>query len=755
MSYRSKHVVCVKWRSSRVGIGAGLVAVVVNALLAGFPALAVEPSAASGLYVAVDGNDQWSGTLAAPNAQGTDGPVATLTCARNVLRSLRAKGPLTPGFAVNVREGRYYLQEPLVLTAKDSGTLEQPTVFQAVPGEHPVLSGGRVLTNWKPYQGKILKCELRPDAKHGRWKFRTLYANGRRLTRARFPNLNPQEPTNEPWLTVERIDDEHPTERFCYSEKTFPRSWAKPHLGEVFLETTARNGGASMIPIQAIDQGRRLLSMAHGYRDFSIFQWDKGDWTIQPAPAKVGYGLLAGATFWIENLVEEIDQPGEWCLDWEEGVVYLWPPDDVDVYKGQVVAPALHRLIDLQGCSFVNLSGFTLTETHAGDTSHPAGLDGLDWHSPDLQQDWPWGYCGEAIRLGGASRCTIENNRIMAIGGNGIYLLRRNDWNTVRYNEVSEAGANGIVLAGTRTVNGVLGEQQEHPTRNQITDNHIHHIGVFDWSAAGVLLGRSEANVIGHNEIHDVPHNTIALGADGYGRNIVEYNRLHRCCQRSKDNGVINCWMATPIESRRIGHVIRYNFCYDSPRADHGVYLDNGAWSCLVQGNIIVGVNKKGVCCRARDNFVENNIFVNCREGGVLLLFDNWSLLGNWAPAACNRFCKNIVVVSDPNQFLLITHPLAHPIERGFAECNDNVYFNMTGGPCNVENEQGAREPWEKWCKRTGFDANSVIADPLFVDLAHNDFRLKPESPALRLGFQPIDVGKIGIRPIRPKEVRP
>jgi hypothetical protein len=39
-----------------------------------------------------------------------------------------------------------------------------------------------------------------------------------------------------------------------------------------------------------------------------------------------------------------------------------------------------------------------------------------------------------------------------------------------------------------------------------------------------------------------------------------------------------------------------------------------------------------------------------------------------------------------------------------------------------------------------------LIADPMFVDPAQGDYRLKPESPALRLGFQPIDVSGIGLR---------
>lgn len=50
---------------------------------------------------------------------------------------------------------------------------------------------------------------------------------------------------------------------------------------------------------------------------------------------------------------------------------------------------------------------------------------------------------------------------------------------------------------------------------------------------------------------------------------------------------------------------------------------------------------------------------------------------------------------------------------------------------------------WEAW-QMAGADAHSVVADPKFVDPEHGNFTLRPESPALKLGFQPIPFDKIG-----------
>ncbi|MHC4657532.1 MAG: hypothetical protein ACYS91_21335, partial [Planctomycetota bacterium] len=53
-----------------------------------------------------------------------------------------------------------------------------------------------------------------------------------------------------------------------------------------------------------------------------------------------------------------------------------------------------------------------------------------------------------------------------------------------------------------------------------------------------------------------------------------------------------------------------------------------------------------------------------------------------------------------------------------------------------------------------GTDVHSISADPLFVDLKNADFRLKPDSPMLKLGFKQIDMTKIGLRDDFPQRYR-
>jgi len=84
-------------------------------------------------------------------------------------------------------------------------------------------------------------------------------------------------------------------------------------------------------------------------------------------------------------------------------------------------------------------------------------------------------------------------------------------------------------------------------------------------------------------------------------------------------------------------------------------------------------------------------------------------------------------------------------IPRALAESDYNLFFNADGGEYTVVFRGSGGVSFAQW-QEMGNDAHSLIADPLFVDAAKNDFRLKPESPALKLGFVPIPVEKIGIR---------
>jgi hypothetical protein len=147
-------------------------------------ALTAEPLV---LHVAPNGDDTWSGRLAAPNPGRTDGPLASLAGARDAIRRLRASHAAGPGpVTVRVRGGVYHLAVPFRLEPQDSGTAEAPVVFEAAGNERPVLSGGKPIAGFRQ-NGPLWEVEI-PQVRVSQWYFRQLFVNGQRRQLARSPN---------------------------------------------------------------------------------------------------------------------------------------------------------------------------------------------------------------------------------------------------------------------------------------------------------------------------------------------------------------------------------------------------------------------------------------------------------------------------------------------------------------------------------------------------------------------------------------
>ena len=258
-------------------------------------------------YVAPDGHDGWSGKLPAPNAERTDGPFATPHRARDVMRRFKSGQRFSGPVTVMLLEGTWFLDKPLQLTGEDSGTAEQPVTWTAFPGHRPVLSGGRRITDWKPAQGSILQAVL-PKVKSGDWHFRQLFYHGARQIRARWPNRDPKDPLYGGWAFVEKLETpgQGNAFRFSYSADSKPRRWSKPAQAEIniFPWYCWVN---DILPVSHSDEEQGTIALGRG-------------------PHHKWMPPMSGNRFIVENVLEELDQPGEWCLDRETGTLSFWPP---------------------------------------------------------------------------------------------------------------------------------------------------------------------------------------------------------------------------------------------------------------------------------------------------------------------------------------------------------------------------------------------------------------------------------------------
>ena len=677
--------------------------------------LGLQFAAAAGvtLHVSRDGNDTWSGRLAAPNKAKTDGPFASLQRARDELRKLRGKGSLPQGATVLIRQGTYHLAEPLALGPEDSGAEKAEIVFAAYPGEKVSLKGSVPITSWQRYRGNIYQAPV-PDAALRGGRFWHLFYQGRRQVLARYPNADPQHPRSGGFVYIAGVVEKGSKTLLQYNPaRVDPSKWPKPQELRVHVWSWL-NWNRNICSIQTIDPGKHVITLA------------------QPA----SYMLSEGNRFFIENALDELDAPGEWYLDSQAKQLYFWPPDNADP-KESVSVPVLPTLISLKGdpasqkfMSHVRFSHLNLAETN--DT---------------------------LVVMSGTAYCTVAGCTLTNCGGTGLQITDRGHHNSVLGCDIAHVGGEALTLSDTVDWTHNL---EHHLAYNTISNNHVHDVGEGGnaWGAIMINPGcggnASHDNVISHNLIHDTPRQGITF--NGF-RNIVEYNHVHHTNQEQSDTGAIGMGSRDIYER---GSIVRYNYVHDPggynmlkpgvweyPHYCWGVYLDDYTSGVHVYGNLIVRTYLGGVMVHGgQDNVIENNIIVDGTAQQVQYAPIDSLVYGRTPghPDKSEWLMKGTKLLGN---ILSYTGPKAHYVVGGkwqqvLAESDRNLIWH--GGQPLTTNLPGVADGnyWAAW-QKLGYDAHSVIADPRFVNPAKDDYRLRPDSPALKLGFKPLPLEKIGL----------
>ncbi len=681
---------------------------VVSAFLAGAPGWGAPAAAPTEFFVATDGNDAWSGKLAAANAAKTDGPFASVTRARQAIRELKAAGPLTAPVRVLIRAGTYALPEPLQLGPEDTGTAECPITYAAYPGERPELSGGRVLTGWQPYRDGIRSCSLKAQGLAG-LRFRQLFYRGDRQTMARWPNRDPRRPRTGGFLYAEERRSDG---QLRYGAGAFPRQWARPTEVEVTIFPSYAWANPS-IPLASLDAASRLIKLSRSPGEI----WD-------------------GNRFYIQNALEELDAPGEWYLDREAETVYFRPPDDQPL-TGAVVVPALKSLVLVQGDFAAGRFVEHVTLSHLG-----------------------LAYCEQdGVVLKAARHCGVVGATLSGIGGAAVVIGAGSSFCRIAGNDIPHPGGHAVAMYYDTA-------SQDTCTDNVITNNYAHHCGEvtvcsFGWGSGICVSGRR--NVASHNLVHDTAYN--AFNFDGWD-NVIEYNRIHHSSLECDDCAGIYGWVNTRGGSGR--NIIRYNHVsdsigygrtnrqgrYQSPHMSFGIYLDDYLSETTVHGNLVYRAwNGCLMLHGGWNNTVTNNVFVDGALAQVQ--FSNMprnrpvlsGATGKDAPGTGEWTISgivlqgNIIVSQQPDSAIYRASQFNAGVIR---ESDRNVVWNQ-GNPVSIAITGVAAEgAWQSW-QALGRDANSLVADPRFVNPQGDDYRLQPASPALKLGFTPLPLAEMGL----------
>ncbi len=520
-------------------------------------------------YVAPGGDDH--------NAGSRHKPFATLR------RAVEAAHGVNGKMTVYLREGTYRLENTVTVPA---GTGE--LTISSYHGEQACLTGGVRITGFVSLDlsqstARRIAPDIRPHVRqvdlkklgitdYGEITPRgfgrpitpsglELYFNGRPMPPARWPDSG--------WVRIGRVPEELQGRGFVYRGDR-PSRWLQSK--DIWMHGYWKwDWSDSYVKIAGIDTLKK---------------------EIIAAPPYGNYPFTEGKRYYVFNLPEELDAPGEWYLDRQSGILYFYPPaetETAEIFVSLLREPLLH-LEDTRG---VVLRDLTLEYS-----------------------------CGAGIVITGGqdnriSGCTIRNLGTVAVsigrlkadlGGtiykNTLYNGNAGTGNGVSACEIYRTGEGGILLGG--------GDRKTlQPGGNFVEACRIHDCSRWVRTYRAGVFMYGVGNIVRHNEIFDLPHTAVFFWGNDH---TIEYNEIHHVCMETGDAGAL--YLGRDWTQR--GSVIRYNYIHhlhgvegESGFTDvMGVYLDDWASGTTVFGNIFYKAGRSIMIGGGRDNLVENNIII-------------------------------------------------------------------------------------------------------------------------------------------------
>ena len=574
-----------------------------------------------------------------------------------------------------------------------------------------------------------MQADLASQGLGGR-QLRQLVYQGQRQTLARYPNVDPSRPASGGWAYVDGVVVSKYVSRAEDSKRSLRlrandiRDWTSVDGGEVFIYPRY-NYWNFIFPIASFNRGAKTLTLGAD-----------SPWALRP-----------GDRFFVQNLLAELDSPGEWYLDRKSSTLYFWPPGPLE--SANVTVPVLEAVVTIVGARYLQIRGFQI---EANDTSAIYVRDSSDCV-----------IAGNSIRNSGG-RASPADYAVAVIGG---------ERNGVVGNDIFDVGSGGILLRG--------GEQRSlSPGGHYAENNHIYRTGVLYKQGVGVVL-EGVGNRASRNLLHDMPRMAIHVSGNDH---VVELNRIHHVNLETEDTGAIYVvgvdWLSgrgTIIRNNVVADSVGFGFDFEAgrwrtPYMAFGIYLDDGASGVDVAGNIVERASWAAVYLHsARESVIENNLLLDSGLQQIRLMsfgatnpflaemsrnYREYSTSPAWgkyrgflsAPPETalqmsnNTFARNVVAYGGPKAQYVWEQGM--PMEATRFE--SNIVFDRDG-PVSTS-QAGVRKPlgWNEW-QAKGMDRNSLVTDPKVTRTANGIPTLAPDSPAFGVGFQPIPVDRIGPYP--------
>ena len=510
-------------------------------------------AAPAAVYVWPGGRDSNPGTSARP--------LATLDAAVSLARSRHVH-------RIVAMEGTYALRKTLSLDARDSGltiegrgvgvltgSLEIPPTSIKVCRDEAVLN--RIIDSDARSSVRMVDLAAlgvdRPAPIEGRGfphpphpAPNELFDNGVPMTVARWPN--------EGYAKVEKV--------------------IEPGNGETDRDKASRR------PVFTV--GERAKLWAHAEDPWFYGYW-KYDWADESIPSHAVddngvvtlehphvYGVAAGADFFVENLMEELDSPGEYYIDRPHAKLYFIPPQG-NPKAGYELSVLSGPIISVKAASHLAIQGLTLKCSR-----------------------------GDGIQISDSKDVKVEHCALVSLGERGV-AIQSSFRCGLKNCMISDTGEGGVSLSGgdRRTLT---------PGDNFVEASELRRYERLSQTYRPAVLISGDGNRVSHCMIHDAPHSAIIFAGNDH---LIEYNEFFRTISRTGDGGVVYTgrdWSAR-------GTVIRYNWFHDDVgqrKWEPAIYIDDLGSGIQAYGNLIERCHWGFLIGGGRDNLVENNVLIDC-----------------------------------------------------------------------------------------------------------------------------------------------
>ncbi|HEY5055393.1 MAG TPA: PDZ domain-containing protein, partial [Acidobacteriaceae bacterium] len=449
----------------------------------------------------------------------------------------------------------------------------------------------------------------------------------------------------------------------------------------------------------------------------------------------------------VEGIFEELDAPGEWFLDEAKNTLFYYPLQGTDLKKAVVEIVRLKHLVEFQGSAsapvrWINLQGLVLQ--HAARTF-------MDIREPLLRSDWRI-YRGGAVFLTGTEDCGIDLCHFDQLGGNAIFANQYNRRLYISRCHISNVGGNGICFVGDRAaVRNPLDSYDQrlsvdqldltpgpltsnYPADCLVEDSLIYRTGRVEKQSAPIEISMSMSITVRHVSIYDVPRAGINIGDGCWGGHRIDSCDIFDTVKETGDHGSFNSWardrwwgikgvsLDTVMDTQKykdlpvLDAVLPITLTNSRWRCDHGwdIDLDDGSSNYHITNNLCLNGGLK-----LREGFYracENNVLVNNSLHAHVWYLDSRDIFRfNIVFAAYQPV--NIRKWGQELDYNLVHRPHAQKLSPAI--------------PLQAQSAQ---------------DKHSLMADAKFISPRSGDYRVRPGSPALALGFRNFDMSNFGVQ---------